>query len=72
MAGEAVSRPRRVQLLIAVLVALAIVPALWWQIAGPRTTPAGQPPLANFQLDDFERQFQAAPATRLVVLLSPT
>jgi hypothetical protein len=69
MAGEAVSRPRRVQLL---LVVLAIAPALWWQIAGPRSAPSGQPALADFRLDDFERQFQAAPATRLVVLLSPT
>ena len=72
MAGEIVTRPRRVQLLLAGLVVLAIVPALWWQIAGPRSTPSGQPPLADFKLDDFERQFQAAPATRLVVLLSPT
>jgi hypothetical protein len=72
MAGEAVTRRRRVQLLLAVLVVLAIVPALWWQIAGPRSTPSGQPPLADFRLDDFERQFQAARATRLVVLLSPT
>jgi hypothetical protein len=71
MAGEAVSR-RRVQLVLAGLVVLAIAAALWWQVAGPRTTPTGQPPLADFRLDDFERQFRAAPATRLVVLLSPT
>ena len=66
------TKPRRVQLLLAGLVVLAIVPALWWQIAGPRSTPTGQPPLAVFRLDDFERQFHSAPATRLVVLLSPT
>ncbi len=72
MVGETVSRTRRIQLLLAGLLALAIAPAVWWQIAGPRSTPAGQPPLTDFRLDDFERQFQAAPATRLVVLLSPT
>ena len=35
-------------------------------------TPSGQPPLANMNLASFKQLFNAAPGTRLLLLLSPT
>ena len=39
----------------------------------PGHTPAGQPPLANFDRAAFDQQFRAAAGeTRLLAMLSPT
>lgn len=39
----------------------------------PGHSPAGQPPLANFEPQSFQQQFNAAASqTRILALLSPT
>jgi hypothetical protein len=63
---------RRIVLLL--LGVLAVI--LSWYSYGPRTVPAGQPPLATLDrasLESLRSDFnRARDSTRIIVLLSPT
>ena len=62
---------RKALTVLAGVVAVLLV-FLAWQSFSPRQTPAGQAPLALFDLASFEQQFNATKGVRVVALLSPT
>jgi outer membrane biogenesis lipoprotein LolB len=51
---------------------LALAVALLLLSSCSHDAPHGQTPLTDMQLTEFKQQFNAAPGTRLLVLLSPT
>lgn len=51
---------------------LAFVASLLLLASCSHDAPAAQPRLAEMQLASFKEQFNAAPGTRVIVMLSPT
>lgn len=74
--SRSLSRPRSVALLAVAILVLAAGAAATRYFAGPRQTPAGQPPLVHVTpqaLGRIREDFNArADRVRVIALLSPT
>jgi hypothetical protein len=56
-----------------IVIAAVVLAALGWYLLSGHQPPAGQPPLANLDLDEFRAEFnRTSDRPRLIVLLSPT
>jgi hypothetical protein len=71
------SRPRAFRVTAAIAGVVAVVALLAVRhVAGPRRTPAGQPPLVKLSAENFDRLRDAfnahAGQTRILAMLSPT